>query len=496
MAKWNWNRYINDFYYPKNTSADAPEKILYFFIREGLCSNPQDIGIAKNEESNWKNLFKEVDFKLDNKRIKRYFIDHYLIRLQRGRKGVFPVPFHIDIPSTFKPYSSKSGRDMKNKGFDSKFLFAFFYDGKEINYNLIQKLWDVLSNEEGLNFYERFLLEKVKKLQNTNNEYKLKSKEQIKSEINFDINKFKCQYQPRQFQNDLNYILELPLARVEKINWIQNLIYFHFSTYMLRIFYIIKQEENSFLVNNSDCCSNCQGLNECKFNGFVMIKSSLTGNNREFKSIKQQYRKIRNDILIKGYYRFIAFNQLKKTYQKINDGESPNSLKDIKKLYKNETKNFITTTYERLSNYKDLIEIINIENFNVDKDNGNLFRSIYEMYKKYYEIKESRSANNATTQVYNKLAGDKMGCDYLRSAGRGGNYYRLSNDFLSFITNVILGSKHQMLLEDFWNEMQIRGFTYPSQREKDSIEKQLSLLGHLDRKSDAGESQYVQKTIS
>ena len=57
----------------------------------------------------------------------REFIDHYLIRLQNGRKGVFPVPFHVNIPSTFKPWHKKSKDDMANKGFSNKFLFILFY---------------------------------------------------------------------------------------------------------------------------------------------------------------------------------------------------------------------------------------------------------------------------------------------------------------------------------------------------------------------------------
>ncbi|WP_027340231.1 DNA phosphorothioation-dependent restriction protein DptG [Halonatronum saccharophilum] len=494
MARWN--KYINDFYYPENTSADAPEKILYFFIRKGLCSNIEDVGIARGKEDEWRKIFEEIEFESNIKGLKNDFIDHYLIRLQQGRKGVFPVPFHVDIPSTFRPYSSKSGRNMTNKGFSSKFLLTFFYNGQGINYELIQKLWDVLANEEGLNYYERFLLEGVRKLKNGTEMYKLKSKETIEKELNKKIDKFKCKYQTKQFQRDLKYILDLSLPRVEKINWIQNLMYFHLSTYMLRIFYIIKKEEEDFLNADMDYCSRCKGLNECPFKSRVITKSSLTGNNREFKFIKQEYKMLMNDVLIKGYYRFIAFNQLIETYKNLNNGKEPENSRDISKLYKERQKEFIAVTYRRLSSYDKLIELVDLEDFSLDSVDNNIFNIIYEIYKRYYEVKGSRSANNATIQVYNKLAGDKMGCNYLRSGGRGDNYYRLDTEFLSFITNIIIGSEHQqMLLEDFWNELQIRGFTYSSKREKESIEKQLSLLGHLDRKSDAGESQYVKKTI-
>lgn len=494
MARWN--RYINDFYYPENTSADAPEKILYFFIREGLCANTEDIGIARGEEDKWREIFEDIEFESNKKGLKNNFIDHYLIRLQDGRKGVFPVPFHAEVPATFRPYSSDSKDNLGNRGFSSKFLFTFFYDVEGINYELIQKLWNVLSSEKGLNYYERFLLEGVRKLKDGTEEYKLKSKEEIEKELNKRIDKFKCKYQPEQFQRDLKYILDLPLPRVEKINWIQNLMYLHLSSYMLRIFYIIKREEELFLTADVDSCSKCNGLSECPFKGKIMTKSSLTGNNREFKFIKQEYRRLMNDVLIKGYYRFIAFNQLKETYKTLNQGEGPKGLEDISQLYKEKSKEFIAVTYKRLSKYDNLTELVNFEEFSIESAGNNIFNVVYEIYKRYYEVKGSRSANNATIQVYNKLAGDKMGCNYLRSAGRGDNYYRFDTEFLSFITNIILGSKRQqMLLEDFWNQLQIRGFTYSSKREKESIEKQLSLLGHLDRKSDAGESQYVKKTI-
>ncbi|MFW6015628.1 MAG: DNA phosphorothioation-dependent restriction protein DptG [bacterium] len=492
----HWNQYINDFYYPKNTSDDAPEKILYFFIREGLCKNP-DINedISRTEDTNWEELFKKVKFN-EGSRITKYFKEHYLIQLRGGTGGVFPVPFHSSIPNTFMPMSKNSDRKLDNKGFNKKFLFLFLNDGKNINYKLIQKLWKTLSTDEGLNYYERFLLEQIRIKNGIS--YELKSFEDIQSDIkglSLDIKKFKCKYQPKQFQQDLSFILKLKLSRVDKINWIQDLIYFHFSTYMYRIYWIIKKEEENFLNDESDYCSRCTGLTDCPAKGRIITKSSLSGNtNRETKQIKQCYRKIKNDILIKGYYRFIALNQLIRTYNYIKD-EKPKGIRDIASLYKNKTQEFIKVTKDRLKTYTKLTEQINIDNYINEDMILNLFTVIYEIYKEYYELINSRSADTATVQVYNKLAGDKMGCKYLRFRTRGENFYFLNNDFLSFITNIILNNNKQILIHDFWRECNLRGFTYASNREKLNIERQLSNLGHLEKKSDAGESLYVTKTV-
>ncbi|MBW9150284.1 hypothetical protein K2F40_15090 [Clostridium sp. CM028] len=499
-----WNEYINDFYYPENTSADAPEKILYFFIRNELCSNSVDIEFTKeSNKTNWNEIFKNIDFKTNNNDVLDSFKEYYLIKLQEGRKGkgILPVPFHIDIPCTFKIMSETKAMD--NRGFSKKFLLAFFSKNEGINYSLIQKLWNVLSDYNELNYYEILILKRIKELGYKTVNYKLKSEEAFNVDFKrYNLHKFKCTHQTAQFQIDLDYVLDLPLARVEKIGWVNNLIYFHFSTYMMRIFYVINLEEKKFNTKKSDYCSRCNGLKECPYKSQIMVKSSLTGNNREANIVKSQYKELVNNILIKGYYRFIALNQLFKTFKEITS-KYPESISEVLLLYNSNPEQFLRVLKKRLSTFDKLneIELLKEKINSLSIENGeNIFSSVFEIYKKYYEktqAKKSSSADNATKQVYNKLAGDKMGCNYLKINRNGvNNYYCLNSDFLTFIANIIIGKgKRQMPLEGFWKQMETRGFFCSSVREKEIIEKQLSLLGHLERKSDAGESQYVEHTI-
>jgi len=492
----NWNAYINDYYYPENTQADAPEKILYLFIRDALCKNSNNKEISKPLDNNWTNIFQEVNIKT-NKNIRKNFLTHYIIKLRQGTGASFPVPFHADIACYYKPIYKKSGRPMDNKGFSNKFLLLFMYKDGEINYRLIQKFWDTLKSDKGLNYIERYILEKIE--EETDYPFELKSKELLESSIDINLDKFKCKYQPEIFQKDLDFVLDLNLSRVDKINWIQNLFYYHFSSFMLRIYKIIKEEEINFNnLDKVDHCSKCRGLDDCPFKGMINTQSNISGNtNRETKEIKQHYKIISNDIFINGYYRFIAFNQLVKTFKAIKSRE-PNNLKEISELYKDNKKEFIYKIKKRLNSDKyKLNELCDIQDYFADFDSKNIFSIVTELYKDYYELKATRTPNSATVQVFNKLAGDKMGCKYLRIQRRRGatNFFLLKSDFLTFITNIIVGKQNQMLLKNYWEQMRIRGFTYASQREKKYIEEQLALLGHLEKKSDAGESIFVKKTV-
>lgn len=493
----NWNRYFNDYYYPENTQADAPEKILYLFIRDALCDNSYDREIKKKNDENWMNLFNEVKIKDVSDDFKEHFYNHYIIELRGGTGAAFPVPFHSDVACFYRPYFKKSGRPMDNKGFSNKFLLLFFSKDGGVNYDLIKDFWNTLKSTDGLNYLERYILEKIDN--HHKKEFVLKSKEVLESEIDIDINKFRCKYQLVLFQSDLRFVLDLNLSRVDKINWIQNLIYFHFSSYMLRSYKIIKEEEINFNDRN-DICLKCSGLHDCPFKGMVNTQSNISGNtNRETKEIQQHYTVISNDIFLKGYYRFIAFNQLRDTYYKIKLTEADN-LSEISQLFNNDPDKFTSVVKNKLSEESDkLNEYIDINSYfdNFKASSDNIFSLVTQIYKDYYEKEGSSSPNSATIQVYNKLAGDKMGCKYLRVQRRRNavNFYLLKSDFLTFITNIIVRDKNQILLEDYWDEMKERGFTYVSQREKRNIEEQLSLLGHLEKKSDAGESLFVTKTV-
>ncbi|MFW5891716.1 MAG: DNA phosphorothioation-dependent restriction protein DptG, partial [bacterium] len=454
--------------------------------------------IKKTNDKNWMNLFDEVrENDIPNWNLRNQFYNHYMIELREGTGAAFPVPFHADIACYYRPHFKKSGRPMDNKGFSNKFLLLFFSKDGGINYDLIRDFWDTLKSKKGLNYLERYILEKINSQHNE--EFRLRSKEVLESKIDIDIDKFRCRYQIDLFQNDLRFVLDLNLSRVDKINWIQNLIYFHFSTYMLRSYKLIKEEEINFNDSN-DICLKCEGLHTCPYKGLVNTQSNISGNtNRETKEIQQHYTVISNDIFLKGYYRFIAFNQLRDTYQQITSNEAKN-LNEISQLFNNNPARFSDAIKSKLSQESySLNEYLDIEsyfdNFNTNSDN--IFSLVTQIYKDYYEKKGSRSPNSATIQVYNKLAGDKMGCKYLRIQRRRNavNFYLLKSDFLTFITNIIVRDKNQILLEDYWDEMKERGFTYASQREKRNIEEQLSLLGHLERKSDAGESLFVTKTV-
>ena len=91
-----------------------------------------------------------------------------------------------------------------------------------------------------------------------------------------------------------------------------------------------------------------------------------------------------------------------------------------------------------------------------------------------------------------------MGCGYLNISTSGKSHkFEFSSKFLTFITNIIIGSQgnNKMLLDDFWDKIKQKGFIYASEREKLKIEQQLVHLGMLEKKSDAGESIYIKKTV-
>ncbi|MBB6215077.1 hypothetical protein HNQ80_001166 [Anaerosolibacter carboniphilus] len=512
----SWNGYINSIYYPENTSADAPEKIIYYFLRDTLCSN-ETKGNAKFHAVNnkeWEPIFDCVDFKSSNE-LKKNFMYYYITELEGKKKSEaskVPVPFHTLIPCTFQLYTSNLKEDgeyskLDNKGFREEFLLAFFLkeDGS-LNYELIKKFWDQFCDENDLNYYEKFIIDQVRKNQAFTNFPELRSQDELEKKVD---KYFICKKQPKQFQKELDFILKLEIPRVEKINWIQNLLYFHFSSYMLRIYTVIEQEERYFNSTDSDICIKCNGLKSCPLYSKILVKSSHTGyNSKEAREISEQFNYIRGNIFFNGYSRFIAFSVLCEIYEDLNGKTEPNNLTEIKKLIKNRNDDFIKKFKEKLKliyeeinrvfpNTKDYTEI-DQKNWN----NENVFTFLYTVFKEYYEKvesnKKSSSRENATNGVFIKLAGNKMGCGYLNIVSSGNSHkFEFSSKFLTFITNIIIGREqsNKILLEDFWEFIKQNGFIYASEREKLNIEQQLVHLGMLEKKSDAGESIYIRKTI-
>jgi len=441
---------------------------------------------------------------------------HYYITELEGKKknerSKVPVPFHTLIPCTFQLYTSNKKRDgeyskLDNKGFREEFLLVFFLkeDGS-LNYQLIKEFWDQFCDETDLNYYEKFIIDRIKKCNMLNNIPKLRSKSELEKKVD---KYFICKHQPMQFQKELAFILKLKIPRVEKINWIQNLLYFHFSSYMLRIYTVIEQEERNFVSTNDDICSKCKGLKYCPLYSKILVKSSYTGyNSKEAREITDQFKLIKGNIFFNGYARFIAFSVLCEIFEDLNNKSEPQNLTEIKNLIKNRNTEFVKvlkeklrTIYEEINkifpNTKDYLEIEKI-----DWNKENIFTYLYIIFKEYYEKvesnKKSSTRENATNGVFIKLAGNKMGCGYLNISTSGKSHkFEFSSKFLTFITNIIIGSQgnNKMLLDDFWDKIKQKGFIYASEREKLKIEQQLVHLGMLEKKSDAGESIYIKKTV-
>jgi hypothetical protein len=505
----DWNTYITDRYWPSNTSADAPEKILYFFIREALV---KDSPVHRLKEpftrNKWfEDLIKDVTFKSDNTSVTEKFKEYYTVMLQEGNSGSYgsslPVPFHVLVPALFQPLT-KNQNVMNNKGFSNRFLITFFNGESGINYDLLQKLWNVFNNLEELNYYEKMIVNAIKS-KHFPTLPQLKTKEELEKYVKkWDVKKFGCKEQPELFQKDLNYVLNLEnISRVEKIRWLEYVIYFHFSTYMLRIYTVIEDEFEDY-EEAKDNCLNCKGIDSCVFRGKVHVKSNLSGYNKEAKIIQNEYHQLMNQTLIRGYVRFISVSRFFYIYYLVSENEAENLLqvKEYLANFSNKEK-FI----EILNKYLGDIVYPNIEEYSsFDKEDIYLSKDVsvkfilhhlYNLYLDYYEKKGIKSLENSTKGVFIKLAGDKMGCNYLQVKQKNNNIFQLNSEFLTFIVNVILGSeKEQMLLSEMWEDLAVRGFSPSSNREKKLIENQLSALGLLEKKSDAGESEFVKKTMN
>ena len=84
----SWNGYINSIYYPENTSADAPEKIIYYFLRDTLCTSESKGTVKFHAVNNkeWEPLFACVKFKSNND-LKKNFMHYYITELEGKKKN-------------------------------------------------------------------------------------------------------------------------------------------------------------------------------------------------------------------------------------------------------------------------------------------------------------------------------------------------------------------------------------------------------------------------
>lgn len=504
-----WNTYITDIYWPSNTSADAPEKILYFFIRDGLVKTERkNDKIFQYKNNKWfDDLLDSLKFETTDEVTRNKFKEYYTVTLQEGNTGSYksalPVPFHVLIPAFYQPITSND-QNMSNRGFSNRFLLTFFWDGQKLNYDLIKKLWEVFNTNQ-LNYYEKLIVEAID--QQSNFSPQLKSEEELNSYIrNWNISKFACKHQPLLFQKDLEYVLGLKtVSRVEKIRWIEYLIYFHFSTYMLRIYSIIENEFEEYEEGKDNCLS-CNGDYQCPFKGKINVKSNLSGHNKEAKLIQHQYNQLMNFTLIKGYVRFLVISRIFDIYSsdKVAGKEAENLLEVKEYLQNSDNKNKFILAINRFlkdSVYPAIKEYSSYEEsevfINPILNTKEILFKLFDIYLDFYERKGIKSLDNSTKQVFNKLAGDKMGCNYLHIQKNNANLFQFNSEFLSFIVNVILGSngEEQILLTELWERLSERGFSIVSKKEKDLIEKQLTSMGLLEKKSDAGESEFVKRTI-
>ncbi|PAB60529.1 DNA phosphorothioation-dependent restriction protein DptG [Anaeromicrobium sediminis] len=172
---------------------------------------------------------------------------------------------------------------------------------------------------------------------------------------------------------------------------------------------------------------------------------------------------------------------------------------DIKKILDNmneeEAEAFIDNMDEVLAVYTNNLEDMEWENLSLgDKYNHNrLYKKVYELFSTI-DYQFSVSKRKDLHKRYRLWFEEFCKENFLKSRGRLGFTLNLTEDYLLFMTRIIIKEDEKMKLKDFFKEFERRG-VFLDRDSRKNITNLFDKLNILEKKSDSGDAQYVKRVL-
>lgn len=102
--------------------------------------------------------------------------------------------------------------------------------------------------------------------------------------------------------------------------------------------------------------------------------------------------------------------------------------------------------------------------------------------------------DNATRSRYSRSFREFSGLGFIRARGRLGYVLNASQELVLMFVGVIVGQNNKMLLDDFFNALDVRGIKFDTQSRREVVNyfEQINILEKL---SDSGDAQYVKSIL-
>lgn len=184
-------------------------------------------------------------------------------------------------------------------------------------------------------------------------------------------------------------------------------------------------------------------------------------------------------------------------------------LSALENLQFDEYKRPLWQVYQDIINYADqdrLLTDINtyLEIFIVDRigqtrleqhqqaaSTSEAFQQIIDLAIEQFKVSTSsrHEINGKYTRALKELCSD-----FIQSRGRSGQVLVLNQDQLMLLTNISIGNKDKLLMNDLMREFERRGF-YLDKQSQQALVDFYERMGNVARMSDSGDAVYVRKTI-
>ncbi|KXX68901.1 DNA phosphorothioation-dependent restriction protein DptG [Flammeovirga sp. SJP92] len=130
---------------------------------------------------------------------------------------------------------------------------------------------------------------------------------------------------------------------------------------------------------------------------------------------------------------------------------------------------------------------VNIDDLTED----NIYNNIIKLYR-YILFQFQNSPRNSAFKSYKGWFTEFCKVNYSKRRGQLGFSLSVDKSLLLLITNLAVGSNEKILLKELWEEFELRGLRF-DQESKTEIIKLYEEINLLEKKSDSGDAQYIQK---
>ncbi|RCX12109.1 DNA phosphorothioation-dependent restriction protein DptG [Anaerobacterium chartisolvens] len=169
----------------------------------------------------------------------------------------------------------------------------------------------------------------------------------------------------------------------------------------------------------------------------------------------------------------------------------------VKKMNTDEKQCLQNDIDQLLSLYKDHIQDIDWESFNLNYIyyDDDCLNKIYELLRAIeYQFARSIGNRKSANQKYSKWFEDFCRKNFLKSHGPLGFTLSLTQEYLILITRLCMNNKDKIGLKSLFLEYERRGLFLDSDS-KDAVIQLFDKLNILEKKSDSGDAQYVKAVL-